>query len=86
MGVCLIYSSTNQCDFHVPEDRIKIFVLYLSLRGGINTGKFEWSVEEEKKNAFPTFEKHLRKILEWKQDPKKFIKELLDNPKDAYQE
>jgi len=67
---------------NIPEGNIKIFVLYLSLRGGINTGRFDWQIEGEKRDAFPTFEKHARKVLEWKEDPKKFIKDLLDNPKD----
>jgi DNA helicase-2/ATP-dependent DNA helicase PcrA len=66
----------------IPEDKIKIVIVFVSLRGGINTGKFDWAIEYENKNAFPTFENHLRKVLGWKQDPKKFIQDLLDNPRE----
>ena len=67
---------------NIPEDKIKIAVIFLALRGSVNTGKFDRSVEKEKKNSFPTFEGHLRKVLEWRQDPHKFIQDLLDDPHD----
>ncbi|SMH71321.1 putative ATP-dependent DNA helicase [Candidatus Nitrosotalea okcheonensis] len=66
----------------IPEDKIKIFVVFVALRGSINTGKFDWEISKENKNAFPTFEKHLRTVLAWKENPQKFIEELLDNPRD----
>ena len=65
---------------NIAEDKIKIVVVFVSLRGGINTGKFDWAIEDENRNAFPTFENHLRDVLGWKQDPKKFIRDLLENP------
>lgn len=67
---------------NIPEEKIKIFIIFLALRGGVNTGKFDRLVEKENKNAFPTFEEHLRKVLEWKQDPNKFIQDLLDDSQD----
>jgi len=67
---------------NIPEDKIKIFVIFLALRGSVNTGKFDRAVEKEKKNAFSTFEGHLRTVLEWKQNPQKFIQDLLDEPHD----
>ena len=67
---------------NIPEEKIKIFIIFLALRGSVNTGKFDRSVEKESRNAFPTFEEHLRKVLEWKEDPKKFIQDLLDDPHD----
>ena len=67
---------------NIPEDKIKIFVAFIAIRGGINTGKFDWSLEKENRNVFPTFEKHLRIVLEWRNDPKKFIQDLLDNHHD----
>lgn len=77
-----VYRKMHSILENIPEDKIKIFVVFVALRGGINTSKFDWSIEKENKNAFPTFEKHLRAVLAWKRDPKKFIQDLLDNPKD----
>jgi len=67
---------------NIPEEKITIFIIFLALRGSVNTGKFDRLVEKEKRNAFPTFEEHLRKVLEWKQNPSKFIQDLLDDPHD----
>lgn len=77
-----VYRKMHSILENIPEDKIKIFVVFVALRGGINTGKFDWAIEKENRNAFPTFEKHLRTVLAWKQDPKKFIQDLLDNPVD----
>lgn len=66
----------------IPENKIKTFVVYVSLRGSINTGRFDWSIEKESRNPYQTFEKHLQTILEWKKDPKTFIKDLLEKPVD----
>ena len=52
--------------------------LYLALRERINTGKFERSIDIGTRNPFPTFEKHLQKILGWRKDPNTFIEDLLD--------
>ena len=73
-----MYSKLNE----IPEDKIKIFVIYVALRGGVNTGRFDGLVEEGKRNVFPTFEEHLRKVLEWRENPKKFIQDLLDDSHD----
>lgn len=73
-----MYSKQN----NIPEEKIKIFVIYVALRGGVNTGKFDGLLEKENRNGFPTFEEHLRKVLEWREDPKKFIQDLLDDPHD----
>ena len=62
----------------VPEEQINTCVVFVALRGVINTGKFGWKLDPGKKQVYPTFEKHLQKVLEWKKDPKKFIKELLE--------
>ena len=63
---------------NVPEDKITTCVVYLSLRGSINTGSLETKLDfVERGNPFGTFEKHLKQILEWKDDPKKFIEKIL---------
>ena len=62
----------------IPEEQISTYVLFVALRGGINTGKFGKETSKGTRDVFPTFEKHLQKVLEWKKDPQKFIKELLE--------
>lgn len=77
-----VYRKMHSILENIAEDKIKIFVIFVAIRGGINTGRFEWAIEKENRDTFPTFEKHLRTVLEWKHDSKKFIKDLLDDPKD----
>ena len=60
----------------IPEDKITTCVIFVALRGNVETGLFGRS--KHKGGNFKTFEKHLLKILEWKKDPKKLIKEFLD--------
>ena len=62
----------------IPEDQITTCVIFVALRGGINTNRFDREISIGKQNVYPTFEKHLQKVLEWKKDPDKFIKELLE--------
>ena len=64
----------------VPEDQISTCVIFVALRGGINTGRFDWKMAKEtnRGNPYLTFEGHLQKVLEWKKDPDKFIGELLE--------
>jgi DNA helicase-2/ATP-dependent DNA helicase PcrA len=77
-----VYRKMHSILENIEENKIKIFVVFVSIRGAINTGKFDWVIEKENRNAFPTFENHLRKVLGWKQDPKKFIQDLFDSPRD----
>jgi len=62
---------------NIPEEKITTCVIYLSLRDNINTGKFGTEISKGTRDVFPTFEKHLQKVLEWKKDPQLFIDELL---------
>jgi DNA helicase-2/ATP-dependent DNA helicase PcrA len=63
---------------NVPEEKIKTCVIFVALRGGINTGKSSSSVEYGTRDVFGTFEGHLQKVLAWKQNPDEFIQELVD--------
>jgi DNA helicase-2/ATP-dependent DNA helicase PcrA len=63
---------------NVPEDKIKTCVMFVALRGGINTGKSSSSAEYGKRDVFATFEGHLQKVLSWKENPDEFIQELVD--------
>ena len=65
----------------IPEAQISVRVIFVALRGGINTGKFGRETAKETRgagNPYRTFERHLQRVLEWKKDPDKFIGELLE--------
>ena len=64
----------------IPEEKIETCIIFVALRGGINTGKSDSGVDFGKRNVFGTFEQHLQKVLEWKKDPDIFISELLEQP------
>ena len=67
-------------DKKIPEDKITTCLTYVALRGNISTGRFGWSkyIGSRDAQVFKTFEKHLQKVLEWRKDPKKFIKEFIE--------
>ena len=64
----------------IPVDEITTCVIFVALRGGINTGRFGRSthIGERDAQVFKTFEGHLQKVLEWRKATKKFIKEFLE--------
>jgi DNA helicase-2/ATP-dependent DNA helicase PcrA len=62
---------------NVPEEKIKTCVIFVALRGGINTGKTSSSAEYGTRDVFGTFEGHLQKVLAWKENPDEFIRELV---------
>jgi len=75
-----VYKKMYSIDKKIPEDKIKTCLIYVALRGNISTGKFGRSkyIGSRDAQVFKTFEKHLQQILEWRKDPKKFIKEFID--------
>ena len=65
--------------YNIPPEKITTCVIFVALRGSINTGKFDSKIEfGTRDSVFATFEEHLQHVLEWKKDPNKFIKELLE--------
>ena len=64
----------------VPEEKIQTCLIFVALRGGINTGKSDSAIDYGKRDVFGTFEEHLQKVLEWKKNPDEFIKELTEQP------
>jgi len=56
---------------------LKICVIFVALRGRINTRKSSSSVEYGTRDVFGTFEGHLQKVLAWKENPDEFIQELV---------
>ena len=70
----------------ISEDKIKTCVVYISLRDSINTGSIGMQLDFVKRgNPFETFERHLKTILEWKDSPNKFIKELKEAKADQFE-
>ena len=67
----------------IPEEKISTCVIFVALRDGINTGRFDMAlIEEGKRASYPKFEERLQKVLEWRRNPETFIDELLTNEKD----
>ena len=64
----------------IPEEKIQTCLIFVDLRGGINTGKSDSAIDYGKRNVYGTFEEHLQKVLEWKKNPDEFIKELIEQP------
>ena len=64
----------------VPEEKIETCVIFVALRGGINTGKSDSGIDYGKRNVYGTFDGHLQKVLGWKKDPNSFIQELVELP------
>ena len=63
---------------NIPEEDITICVAYISLRGSVSTGKLDRELDFVKRgDPYETFENHLKIILGWIDDPKKFIDDLL---------
>ena len=73
-----VYKKILSISEEIPEDQIDTRVIFVALRGGINTGEFSRETSKGTRNVYPTFEKHLQKVLEWRGDPKKFISELIE--------
>ena len=65
---------------NIPEEKIQTCLIFVALRGGINTGKSDSAIDYGKRNVYGTFEEHLQKVLEWKKNPDEFIKELIEQP------
>lgn len=66
----------------IPEEEIDTCVVFVAIRGKVNTGRYDYEIDISKKNTYATFEKHLQKVLEWKNDYKKFIGDLLQAKSD----
>ena len=61
----------------IPEEKITTCLIWLALRGGIRTGKFDTEiVTGHRSGVYSTFEKHLQKVLAWRDKPNEFLTEL----------
>ena len=72
----------------IPEEKIQTCLIFVALRGGINTGTMESQYDMGgKAGHFVKFEENLQTVLQWKKNPDEFIKELLEQPtKDTFHE
>ncbi len=75
-----VYKKMHSNFDNIPEDKIKACIVFVALRGSVNTGKFEKKIDFADRDTFGTFEGHLQTVLEWKKDPAKFIKKLVEQP------
>ena len=76
-----VYKKMYSKLYNIPAEKISTCVIFVALRGSVNTGKFDMKIEfGTRDSVFATFEEHLQHVLEWKKDPKKFIKELIEHP------
>jgi len=62
----------------IDNDSVDVGIAYIGLRPSINTGFVNCQLDLRKpaKNVYNTFLKRVKKILEWKNDPDLFLKEL----------
>jgi len=62
----------------IDENKIKACVIFVALRGSVNTGNYAKKTDFVTRDTYSTFESYLQKVLEWKKDPAIFIKELVE--------
>ena len=62
----------------IENDAVDVGIAFIGLRPTVNTGNIDYELDLKKprKNVFNTFLKKVNKILEWKNEPDLFLKEL----------
>ncbi len=62
----------------VTKDNVQVAIAYIGLRPQVNTGEVHWELDtkEPGPTAFGTVKKRLKKIVDWKNNPDDFIREL----------
>lgn len=80
----LSYKKALSIEKKIPEDNIKVAIGYVGLRSKINTGKINYLFDDAqpRKTAINTLKKHVEKILDWKNDYKTFIDDLIKENQD----
>lgn len=73
------YKKMLSISANISEDKITTHLIYVSLQGGISTGRFDFKVyDESSRDVFKTFLKHLQNIISWKENPDLFIQAFLN--------
>jgi len=62
----------------INKNKITACIIFVSLRSAVNTGNYAKKIDFVTRDTYSTFNDHLQKVLEWKKDPAKFIKELVE--------
>ena len=75
-----VYKKMYSKIYGIDEDKIKVCVIYVALRGGVHTGRYDMKIDYGTRNVYGTFDDHLQIVLEWRDKPDKFIKDLLEQP------
>ena len=76
-----VYKKMYSKEKKISEDKIETCLIFVALRGGINTGAFGTDfVMGQRSGAYSTFDRHLQKILAWRAKPDEFLKELVQEP------
>ena len=73
-----VYKKMHAEFCNISEDKIKACVIFVALRGSVNTGKYEKKIDFVTRDTYSTFEDHLQKVLEWKKEPTEFIEKLVE--------
>ncbi|MEM4366562.1 MAG: ATP-dependent DNA helicase [Candidatus Anstonellales archaeon] len=62
----------------IPLEKIRVAIAFIGLRGTVNLGKVGYELDETQpsKSAFETFSKKVKKTLEWRRNPEKFLEDL----------
>ncbi len=65
---------------NIPEDNVKVGIAFIGLRSPINTNNYRQLLDDSqpRSSAFKTFLKRVNKIMEWKNNPRLFLEELLN--------
>ena len=68
----------------IPENRIRVALGYVSLRGVINDGRIDYLLDstEPRASSIETFKKHLGELIHYRNDPEYFIEALLSKEED----
>lgn len=69
----------------VPLDRIKVAIGFVGLRTTVNLGRVGVDLDDMQpgRTAFETFEKRVSRVVEWKKDPEKFLRDLGEGSDEA---
>ncbi len=80
-----IYKKAFALENNLSEDKVKVAIGYVGLRGKINMGTVDYKLDDRQPagSAFGTVSKRIEKLLSWIKDPEIFFQELLDKPVDT---
>jgi len=76
-----IYKKMYSIQENIAEDKIETCLIFVKLTGSIHTGKFGKQIEMGyASSVYATFERHVQKMLAWRDKPAEFMKELVQEP------